>query len=222
MRSFEEIYEISAARKGGAEALEAIITSHRMKPARELADIPEDRWLSDLSKFVFRTGLNWSVIEAKWSGFEDAFYGFDIGKCAMMDDEMFDSLLTDTRIVRHGAKIASVRDNAAFFLDLRSQGGVGKVIADWPSTDFIGLLAMLKAEGARFGGSTAQYGLRYMGKDSFILSSDVVARLVGESVVDKPPTSKTAMRAVQAAFNAWMDQSGRGLTEISRVLATSV
>ncbi len=135
---------------------------------------------------------------------------------------MFDGLLADTRVVRHGAKIASVRDNAAFFLELRAEGGVGKVIADWPSTDFIGLLAMLKKRGSRFGGSTAQYGLRFMGKDSFILSQDVVARLVAEGIVDKAPTSKTAMRNVQDAFNTWMDQSGRGLTEVSRVLATSV
>lgn len=222
MRSFEDIYEISANRKGGPQALEAIITSHRMKPAGELAAIPEDRWLSELSKFVFRTGLNWSVIENKWPGFEEAFLGFDVGRCAFMDDEMFDGLLADTRVVRHGAKIASVRDNAAFFLELRAEGGVGKVIADWPSTDFIGLLAMLKKRGSRFGGSTAQYGLRFMGKDSFILSQDVVARLVAEGIVDKAPTSKTAMRNVQDAFNTWMDQSGRGLTEVSRVLATSV
>lgn len=222
MRSFEDIYAISADRKGGADALEAIITSHRMKTAQELAAIPEDRWLSELSKFVFRTGLNWSVIENKWPGFEEAFKGFDVGRCAFMDDEMFDALLTDTRIVRHGAKISSVRDNAAFFLELRSDGGVGKVIADWPSTDFIGLLDMLKTRGSRFGGTTAQYGLRFMGKDSFILSKDVVARLIAEGVIDKAPTSKTALRNVQAAFNAWMEESGRGLTEISRVLANSL
>lgn len=222
MRSFHDIYEISAKRKGGTEALEAIISSHRMKPAAELAAIPEDRWLSELSKFVFRTGLNWSVIEAKWAGFEEAFHGFDVGKCAMMDDEMFDSLLTDTRIVRHGAKIASVRDNAAFFLELRAEGGIARVIAEWPSTDFIGLLAMLKTRGSRFGGTTAQYGLRFMGKDSFILSADVVARLIAEGVIDKAPTSKTALHKTQEAFNLWMQQSGRGLTEVSRVLATSV
>ena len=222
MRRFDEVYEIAAKRKGGAAALEEIITSHKMLPAEALKAIPEDMWLSELSKFVFRTGLNWSVIEKKWPGFEEAFKGFDVGKCAFMDDEMFDSLLTDTRIVRHGAKIASVRDNAAFFLELRSEGGIGAVIADWPSTDYVGLLEMLKERGSRLGGTTAQYGLRFMGKDSFILSKDVIARLIAEGVVDKAPSSKTAMRQVQEAFNLWMDQSGRGLTEISRVLANSL
>ena len=220
MRSFEEIYEIAASRKGGAEALEAML--EKPKSAEALAAIPEDRWLAEMSKFIFRTGLAWQVIENKWAGFEEAFDGFDIGRCAMMDDEKFDSLLTDKRIVRSGPKIASVRDNAAFFLELRAEGGVGHVLGSWPSGDFVGLLEMLKKRGTRLGGQTGAYSMRMLGRDSFIMSPDVIARLVAEGVVDKPPSSKTAMRAVQEAFNLWSAQSGRSLTEISRVLAMSV
>ncbi|MEM9715321.1 MAG: hypothetical protein AAF826_02270 [Pseudomonadota bacterium] len=61
-----------------------------------------------------------------------------------------------------------------------------------------------------------------MGRDSFILSRDVIARLIAEGVIDKAPTSKKTMSAVQTAFNTWRDQSGRSLTEISRVLAMSL
>ncbi len=220
MRSFREIFEISAGRHGGAEALEAKLG--RPKSAAELAAIPEDRWLAEMSKYIFATGLNWTVIEKKWPGFEEAFHGFDVGRCAMMDDVMFDRLLTDTRIVRHGAKIASVRDNAAFLLELRDEGGVGKVIGDWPSEDFAALLEMLKKRGSRLGGMTGAYSMRMLGRDSYILSKDVVARLIAEGVVDKAPTSKSAMNAVQEAFNTWQSQSGRSLTEISRVLAMSI
>lgn len=220
MRDFQEIFEISAERQGGAGALEAKLG--KPKTSAELAAIPEDRWLAEMSKFVFRTGLNWSVIENKWPGFEVAFHGFDIGRCAMMDDAMFDALLTDTRIVRHGAKIASVRDNAAFMLELRDEGGIGRVVGDWPNEEYAGLLEMLKKRGSRLGGTTGAYALRFMGRDGYILSKDVVARLVAEGVVDKPPTSKSAMKAVQDAFNTWTTQSGRSLTEISRVLAMSI
>lgn len=220
MRSFDEIYEISAGRQGGADALEARLGG--MKSAAELAAIPEDRWLAEMSKYIFATGLNWTVIEKKWPGFEVAFHGFDLGKCAMMDDKMFDSLLTDTRIVRHGAKIASVRDNAAFLLELREEGGVGKVIGEWPSEDFASLLEMLKKRGSRLGGMTGAYSMRMLGRDSYILSRDVVARLIAEGVIEKSPTSKSAMKAVQAAFNIWVDQSGRSLTDISRVLSMSI
>jgi 3-methyladenine DNA glycosylase Tag len=96
------------------------------------------------------------------------------------------------------------------------------VLGGWPSDDFIGLLEMMKRDGSRLGGTTAQYAMRFLGRDGFILSRDVTARLIAEGIVDKQPTSKTAMRAVQAAFNEWMVESGRGLTQISRVLAMSV
>jgi len=220
MRHFDDIFAIAADRKGGTDALNAMLT----KPlsAAELAALPEDRWLSQLSKCIFQAGFNWKVVEAKWDGFEAAFNGFDVGRCAFMDDEAFDSHLTNAAIIRNGTKIASIRDNAAFFLELRSEGGVGQVLGGWPSEDFIGLLDLLKTRGSRLGGATAQYAMRFIGRDSFMLTNDVTARLIAEGVIDKPATSKTAQRAVQAAFNTWMDQSGRSLTEISRVLAMSV
>ena len=220
MRDFDAIFDIAASRHGGADALEA-----KLDPplsAEALAAIPEDRWLSRLTRSIFQAGFNWKVIEAKWDGFEEAFWGFDVGRCAFMDDEAFDNLLRDTRIVRNGAKIATVRDNATFLMDMRDRGGAGAVLGGWPSDDYIGLLEMMKKDGSRLGGTTAQYAMRFMGRDSFILSQDVTARLIAEGVIDKPATSKTAMRAVQGAFNTWMEQSGRSLTEISRVLAMSV
>lgn len=61
-----------------------------------------------------------------------------------------------------------------------------------------------------------------MGRDCFILSLDVVARLVAEGVVDKTPTSKRDLAAAQDAFNVWSMQSGRCLTQISQTLAFSV
>lgn len=220
MRDFDEIFAIAAERKGGKAALNGMLKPP-LSPA-QLAQIPEDRWLSQFTKSVFQAGFNWKVIENKWDGFETAFKQFDVGRCAFMDDEMFDGLLTNTDIVRNGTKISAVRDNAAFLMELRNNGGAGQVLGGWPSEDYIGLLAMLKSRGSRLGGATAQYSLRFIGCDSFILSRDVTARLIGEGVIDKPATSKGAMKAVQAAFNIWMRQSGRSLTEISRVLAMSV
>ncbi|WP_209832490.1 DNA-3-methyladenine glycosylase I [Ruegeria sp. HKCCE3926] len=220
MRSFDEIFDIAASRHGGIEAFEAQL--NKPKSHEELAAMPDDRWLSIITKCVFQAGFNWKVIENKWDGFEAAFDGFDVGRCAFMDDEKFDSLLQDTRIVRNGTKIAAVRDNAAFLLELRNEGGAGQVLGGWPSDDYVNLLAMLAKRGSRLGGASAQYAMRFAGRDSFILSQDVTARLIAEGVIDKPATSKKAMAAVQRAFNSWMDQSGRSLTEISRVLAMSL
>ena len=221
MRSYDELFALAAARKGGADALEAMLP--RPASPETLAALGDDRWLSMLTRCVFNAGFNWKVIEAKWSGFEAAFDGFDPGRWSMMSDDDLDRLLADTRIVRHGAKIASVRDNAALLRSLaKEHGSAAAAFARWPSTDHVGLLELLKRRGSRLGGTTGQYFLRFMDKDSFLSSRDVAAALVREGVVDKPPSSKREMAAVQAAFNAWMAESGRGLTQISRTLAFSV
>lgn len=220
MRSFDDIYAIAASRKGGAEAVEALL-SHP-KSAEALAQIPEDRWLAQFTKSIFQSGFSWKVIDAKWPGFEAAFWGFDVDKCAFISDDAFDDILKNPAVVRNGMKLSSVRDNAVFLQSLRDRGGAGAVFGGWPQTDFSGLLAVMKSDGARLGGVTGSYALRFLGVDSFVLSRDVIARLVAEGVIDKAPTSKKAMTAVQGAFNTWMDQSGRSLTEISRVLALSV
>ena len=220
MRNFNEIYAISAERKGGTEALEALL-SKPLSPT-DLAEIPEDRWLAQMTKCIFQAGFNWKVIEAKWPGFEAAFHGFDVNRCAFLNDEEFDAILTNPAVVRNGTKLRTVIDNAVFIQELRDEGGVGTVLGGWPSTDYIGLLELLKKRASRLGGNSASYAMRFMGRDSWILSQDVTARLIAEGVIDKPATSKTALKAVQAAFNDWMQQSGRSLTEISRVLAMSV
>jgi len=221
MRKFDDLLAMAAERKGSFGAvLDAI---DRPKPAEELAAIPDDRWLSMMTKCVFRAGFSWKVIDRKWDGFEAAFAGFSVPRCAMMDDAWLDELVSDARIVRNGQKIQSVQANAAFVQGKAAEaGGFGRFVADWPASDYVGLIEVLKKEGSRLDGTTGQYFLRIMGKDSFILTRDVVARLVAEGIIDKPPTSKRAMADVQSAFNTWREQSGESFNVISRVLAQTI
>ena len=217
MRSFEDIFAISADRHGGPEALEA-----RLAESAHGAHTSDDRWLAGFTQAVFSAGFNWKVIQNKWPGFEDAFWNFEIGRCAMMSEDDLDTLVRDTRIVRNAQKILTVRDNAVLLSEIAQEhGSATSFLRNWPSDDFIGLLDVLKTRGSRLGGTSAQYALRFGGIDSFILGRDVGGRLVAEGVIDKAPSSKKAMKAVQDAFNTWADQSGRSLTEISRVLALS-
>lgn len=221
MRSFDEIYEIAAKRKGGTGPLEALLATPRT--ADELAAIPNDRWLSAMAKCLFQAGFNWKVIEAKWDGTEDAFDRFDPARVAFYRDEDVDRLLSDTRIVRNGAKVEAVIHNARFIVELEKAGpNVGAFFGQWKNAQYIELLQLLSKQGARLGALTGQRMLRMMGKDSFLLSPDVLARLVAEGVIDKAPTSKRAMVTVQDAFNIWSGQSGRGLTQVSQVLAFSI
>lgn len=218
---FKPIYDRAVEMKGGDAALKALLPE--VKSPTDLAKIGDDRWLSDMSKRVFQAGFNWSVIEKKWPGFEAAFHGFDPHRCAMIHDEEMDTLLADTRIVRNGQKIDTVRQNATFLLELaRDHGSAARAFADWPSTDYIGLLALLKKRGARLGGSTAQYFLRGMGKDSLMTTRDVTAALIREGVIDKAPSGQRAMKTVQAACNQWMKETGLPLSHISRILAATI
>ena len=221
MRSFDEIFDIAAERKGGASALNDLMV--QPKTIAELKTIGDDRWLSCMTKCIFQAGFNWKVIENMWPGFEEAFDGFDIGRCVMLNDDDFDRLVANKSIVRHGTKIRAVQQNAAFISELaKHHGSAATALAEWPSEDYVGLLAMLKKRGARLGGNTGPYFLRFMNVDGFILSRDVTARLIAEGVIDKTPTSQKAWGSVQDAFNTWKQQSGRSLTEISRVLAFSI
>ncbi|MEM9058844.1 MAG: DNA-3-methyladenine glycosylase I [Pseudomonadota bacterium] len=221
LTSFNVLFEQAAARKGGADAFEA--TMPELKSAKDLGGIPDDRWLSTFSKGIFSTGLNWKVVSNKWTGIEEALWEFRISRCAMMSDEDLDALLKDQRVIRHAAKLLSVRDNAIFFADLaKEHGSAAKFFAEWPEDDFIGLIALMKKRGSRVGGNTGMYALRFMGKDGFVLGGDVVKALISEGVVTKAPTSQRDLRATQDAFNAWRSESGRPLAHISRTLACTV
>ena len=81
---------------------------------------------------------------------------------------------------------------------------------------------MLAKRGSRLGGNTGQIALRFMGKECFILSGDVVNALICENVIENDRMSKKNLNAIQTAFNEWSATSGRPMNEISRILAFSV
>lgn len=221
MDRFADIRARAEARKGGAAALEGLLEGSE-EHLRDVTALPDDRLLSEFSKRVFQAGFNWSVVETKWPGFEAAFWGFDVGRCALMSDDDLDVLLKDAGIVRHAKKILSVRDNAVFLGELAREGGsAAKVIGSWPPSDQVGLMEMLKKRATRLSGTTGQYALRFLGRDGFILSSSVVAALNESGVIDGAASSKRALSAVQEAFNGWHAQSGESYTRMSRVLAMS-
>lgn len=221
MRTFAEILHIAADRKGGTEAVMANMPAD--KSADELAAIPDARWLAEMARGIFQAGISWSVVGAKWPGIEEAFHRFDPGRVSMIEGDALDALIGDTRVIRSGPKIVAIRDNAVFIRKVSSESGsFGRRIGDWPASDYMGLLDWLAAEGSRLGGSTGARMLRNLGKESYILTRDVLARLTAEGVIDGKATSAKARRAVQAAFDQWRAESGQSFTVISRVLAQSI
>ena len=76
MIKFAELYDKAAARKGGADALENILSNSTVLNAATLAAIPDDRWLSQASRMIFSAGFNWKVVDQKWPSHEAAFENF--------------------------------------------------------------------------------------------------------------------------------------------------
>ena len=220
MMPFSEILERAIARHSMAE-IEAQMPTV-LSPAA-LSATGDDRWLATMAKQIFRAGFSWKVIDAKWPGFEAAFDGFEPRRVAMYADEDLDRLLSDKAIVRNGPKIRAVIDNARFLVELADQhGSAGRFLAEWPDDDYVGLLEFLKKRGGRLGGNTGQMVLRIIGKPAFVLSEDVSKALIMAGVVDKKPSSKRDMAKTQVAFDAWAEETGRNLSELSRILAMSV
>lgn len=222
MISFDTIRARAEQRKGGAEALRRLLPP---KPdAKALAALTDDRVLAEMTKRVFSAGFAWSVIEAKWPGFEEAFLGFEPARLVFEPDEFWESLTADRRIVRNGAKIMSVRANARFVTDVaRERGSFGKFLAAWPSSDEIGLLELLAKRGSRLGGATGQMTLRFLGWDGFVTSKDVVACLrdAGLDVAEEIKSKRDLVKA-QAQFNAWAEETGLPYASLSRICAMSI
>jgi 3-methyladenine DNA glycosylase Tag len=220
--AFKTIRARAAKRKGGDKALAELLP--RLAGPRALAALKDDRVLAEMTKRIFSAGFVWSVIESKWPGFEAAFLEFDPRKLLHQSDEFWDKLASDTRIVRNPQKIEAVRRNAQFVSDIaREHGSFGRFLAQWPADDQVGLLELLSKRGARLGGKTGQYFLRFIGRDSFILSNDVVACLRDAGLdIAGNPTSKKDLRKVQDQFNAWAKETGLPLTHLSRICSMSV
>ena len=221
-RRFAPILKMAASHHGGEKA--ALEKSRNTQAVADLSSVPSDRLLSVMTRCVFNAGFNWKVIEAKWEGFEAAFEGFDPARLAFFGDEMMDRLIADGRIVRNGQKIRAALENARFVAEVDAkEGGFGRLLAGWPADNQTGLLELLNKRGARLGGATGQYFLRFAGWDAWIASSHVCAALVREGVLDKPAaTSKRDLASLQAAVNDYHADSGLPRAQISRLLAMSV
>ncbi len=192
-------------------------------PLPELIAIPEDRWLAEMTRAIFQSGFSWELIDKRWPQFEDAFDGFNVTRWLFMSDDDLDRLLKMPGLVHNAMKLKSVAGNARFLSDIANEAGsAGAWFAAWPFEGYMELCLALKARASRLGGRTGQYVMRRLGRDALILSSAVVKALVHVDVVTGEPSSKKDFAAIQKALDAWRGESGRGLTQMSQILAWSL
>ena len=162
------------------------------------------------------------VVEKKWPDFEEVFFGFDIEKILMMPEEMLERKAQDPKIIRNFNKVKTIKANAQIIFEEQQNGhSFAEFLANWPSDDIIGLWQYLKKNGQRLGGNTGPYGLRALGVDTFIISSDVEAYFRAQDIISGGVQTKTSLNAMQLAFANWQKETNMSLSQISRIVAFS-
>ncbi len=218
---FSYIYERAVERKGGEDELSSLLP--KTLSQKQLQKLPDRDYLAEMTKKIFQSGFIWRVVESKWAGFEEIFWKFAPEKLVFASDEQIDNMAQNKKIIRNYIKVKAVRDNAYFVKEESDKhDGFGQFIAEWPETEITQLWLYLKKHGSRLGGNTGPYFLRTVGKDTFLLTRDVDYYLIEHGIVDRHPNSQRDLKIVQSTFNEWQQQSGRTMSEISRIIACSV
>ena len=83
----------------------------------------DNGYFEEMSKMVFRAGLNWSVIEKKWPDIKRALANFSIDAVALFDDSDIDRLLKDDGMIRSAKKITGVIANAQAMQKVQQEFG---------------------------------------------------------------------------------------------------
>jgi 3-methyladenine DNA glycosylase Tag len=211
----------AAEKRLGADGLEARMPA--VKSPAQLKKVGDDRYLSLMSLRIFRAGLKHEMVDAKWPDFEKAFRGFDPKRVRAMSDEEVEALMKDQRLIRHLGKLRAVHANAATMCVLAEEhGSFAAWLAAWPGSEITRLWDELAKRFTQLGGNSGATFLRMAGKDSFILTPSVIAALNHWSVIKGEPKGKAERAKVQAAFNAWAEETRLPLSHLSMTLAASV
>jgi 3-methyladenine DNA glycosylase Tag len=220
MPAFDKILEAARRRVGEAELRGRMPAVSTAEALRAVAD---DRYLSLMSRRIFRAGIKHSIVDDRWPAFEEVFRGFDLGRVRAMNDEETEALMNDRRLIRHWGKIKSVRSNAAAMEEVAEQhGSFGTYLAGWPGAEIVSLWGDLAKRFQQMGGNSGPYFLRMAGKDTFVLTQSVIAALNHWKALAGEPKTKSDRAKVQAAFNIWAGETGLPLAHLSMTLALSV
>lgn len=222
MTSFKTILKRAEKRKGGSKNLQSLLSDP--KSSAQLKKQSNAFYLSRMMQCVFNAGFQWRVVTKKWPNFEKVFFNFEPSKVLLLSEAQWENIYKNPELIRNRTKLTCTIDNALFVEDIiKEHESFGKFLAAWPSSEQVDLLALLKKRGARLGGNTGQYFLRYSGKDGFILSRDVITCLQGAGLdIKSQPTSKRDLNKIQEAFNFWHEETELPYTHLSQIAAYSV
>jgi len=126
----------------------------------------DDGYFEEMSKVVFRAGLNWSVIEKKWPDIRRSLANFSIDAVAQFDDSDIDRLLKDDGMIRSAKKISGVIANAQAIQKVQQEfGSFPKYLQAVKATGEEALLKDLRKRFAFLGESTSIMFLFAVGEE---------------------------------------------------------
>ena len=83
----------------------------------------DETYFENMCRVIFQEGLNWRVIDNKWSTTRKAFANFNINKIACFTAADIERLLKDEGIVRNRSKIEAIINNAQGFKAIKENFG---------------------------------------------------------------------------------------------------
>jgi DNA-3-methyladenine glycosylase I len=90
---------------------------------REKRPPTDDAYFENMCRVIFQAGLNWQVIDNKWSTTKIAFANFNLNEVAYFTDFDIGRLMNDPGIIRNKGKIKAIIQNAQNFKAIEKQYG---------------------------------------------------------------------------------------------------
>jgi DNA-3-methyladenine glycosylase I len=123
----------------------------------------DSEYLERMSKAIFNAGLNWRVVDSKWSNFRRAFSNFSPTKVSRLTEAQVRGMMKDTGIVRNEKKIRATVENAKAVLAIEKEFGSVKGYLDSFGGREKELQAALQERFRHVGPSTARMFLWMVG-----------------------------------------------------------
>jgi DNA-3-methyladenine glycosylase I len=127
----------------------------------------DDEYFENLCRVLFQTGLNWAVVEKKWSTIKPAFFNFDVDTIAAFTEADTTRLLNDKGIIRNKYKLHAIAENAHQFQLIRQQYGSFQAYLDSidKSGNYTKVVKALADRFERIGPTTAALFLYSVGEN---------------------------------------------------------
>lgn len=129
---------------------------------------PDDKgYFENMTRIIFQGGLNWRIIDKKWSNFQKAFSEFSIDVVAGFNDAEVERLMKDSGIVRNRAKIIATIHNAKQFQIIAKEYGAFQNYIDTldKSKNYVYIVKELSKRFSRLGSASARMFLYSVGED---------------------------------------------------------